>query len=714
MSQRYICGLLKHRIGVFFMLSTLSTVMSAQNKISTPAIDSLIIVLEKTRIDSNRLKLLNDLAWKELWLGIPNDDVVSKYTNEALVLAKKLNNKYQEGLALHTRGHLLKRQGKLSEAMKNFFSILKLSEEINDRDCFANQHLNIGSVYFAQGNIAKAVEYHLAAVKIWSELGDKQKIFRCYNSIAGIYLGSNFNEEAIKYFLLAREVAQELDNKPSIASTYISLGNANKNIGNYVEAKKCYFAALENMDPLANIIGDCYIGLGWVCFLEAALGKTSTPNESYSTALDYFQKALRRGQEARVRWFITEAYTGLAETYKKLDNYKKALEYTTLRYQLKDSVYRWDVYEKMQGMKTQYESEKEQIRAQARQDVFLARDSALKEKILNEQRLEQQRMLTEERLAHENQIAQQKMLAEERLAHESQIAQQKFDKSIGIERVRQEMMKAEQERNTTLILFGVGALIITTIFLIVLFRQRSEKKQAIERAEAIQKMTNLELQSLRAQLNPHFMFNSLNAIQELILKEDNDNSHLYLSRFSDLLRMLLDHANQPFIPLRKELVFLELYLSLEKLRIPNLEYSFCIEENVDPENVMIPNMMLQPYIENAIWHGLSNKKNNRALHVRIRHVSNTIIFEIEDNGVGRKKAKELKELYGKNHKSKGMELLSKRFSLLSKQYGTTIEIKITDLIVNNDEPAGTLVKLTMPYSLTEKETELIYDQNYYN
>ena len=714
MPNRYIYRLLKHRIGLFFMLYTLSTLMSAQNKISAPTIDSLIIALEKTRIDSNRLKLLNDLAWRELGLGVTNDDVVSKHANQALKLAEKLNNKYQQGLALHTVGHLLKRQGKLSEAMKTFFSILKLSEEINDKDCFANQHLNIGSVYFAQGNIAKAVEHHLAAVKIWNELGDKQKIFRSYNSIAGVYLGSNFNEEAIKYFLLAREVARELNYKPGIASTYISLGNANKNIGNYSEAKKCYFAALENLDHSANIIGDCYVGLGWVCFLEAALGKTSSPNESYSAALDYFQKALRRGQEAKVRWFITEAYTGIAETYKKLDNYKMALEYTTLRYQLKDSVYRWDVYENMQELKTQYETEKEQIRAQARQDVFFARDSALKEKILNQQQLEQQRILTEERLAHENQIAQQKILAEAKLAHETQIAQQKFDKSIAIEKSRQDTMKAEQERNTTLILFGVGGLLVTTIFLIVLFRQRSEKKQAIERAQAIQKMTNLELQSLRAQLNPHFMFNSLNAIQELILKEDNHNSHIYLSRFSDLLRMLLDNANQPFITLRKELIFLELYLSLEKLRIPNLEYSFFVDDSIDAENIMIPNMMLQPYIENAIWHGLSYKKNNRNLHVRVRRIDHTMILEIEDNGIGRKRAKELQELYRKNHKSKGMELLSKRFNLLSKQYDTTIQIKITDLAVNINEPAGTLVQLTMPYSLAEKGTEIIYDQNYHN
>jgi LytS/YehU family sensor histidine kinase len=256
--------------------------------------------------------------------------------------------------------------------------------------------------------------------------------------------------------------------------------------------------------------------------------------------------------------------------------------------------------------------------------------------------------------------------------------------------------------------------ILTSTFLLLYLRQRQLKKRALEKAEFVHKTAELELQSLRAQLNPHFMFNSLNAIQELILKEDNDNSHLYLSRFSDLLRMLLDNASLPFISIRKELVFLELYLSLENLRIPNLRYSFDVDPNINLDNIMIPNMMLQPYIENAIWHGLSYKKNDRNLKIRVHQDGACTTFEIEDNGIGRKKAAELKSLYRKGHKSKGMELLSKRFGLLSKEYGTTIRAEIFDLANDNDEATGTLVKLNIPFSLMEKEKLVVYDQNYNN
>jgi LytS/YehU family sensor histidine kinase len=237
-------------------------------------------------------------------------------------------------------------------------------------------------------------------------------------------------------------------------------------------------------------------------------------------------------------------------------------------------------------------------------------------------------------------------------------------------------------------------------------KQRTERLVASERlktekASAAHTMAELELQSLRAQLNPHFMFNSLNAIQELILKEDNDNSHLYLSRFSELLRMLLDNANQPFVTLKKEVNLLELYLSLEKLRIPDLHYTIEIGNEIDVNSVTVPNMMLQPYIENAIWHGLSHKKGEKHLNIRIKKQKENIICEVEDNGVGRKMALELKSLYRKEHRSRGMELLSKRFNLLSKEYGSDIQTNVEDLY-NNDGAIGTRVTVTVPYPLVEQ------------
>ncbi len=165
--------------------------------------------------------------------------------------------------------------------------------------------------------------------------------------------------------------------------------------------------------------------------------------------------------------------------------------------------------------------------------------------------------------------------------------------------------------------------------------------------------------------------------------------------FAKLLRMLLENAERPFIPVQRELDFLQLYLSLENLRIPDLQYSITVDPVINTEKAIIPNMILQPYIENAIWHGLSHKKSNKKLDIRITKPNGMVEYVIEDNGVGRKKAAELKSLFRKEHKSKGMELLSKRFKLLAREYGSDIRAEYTD-VMNKDEIAGTRVTIRVP------------------
>ena len=242
-----------------------------------------------------------------------------------------------------------------------------------------------------------------------------------------------------------------------------------------------------------------------------------------------------------------------------------------------------------------------------------------------------------------------------------------------------------------LIVVGIGLSIMVWI---VQRRINSIRKKEEEKTESIKRMAELELQSLRAQLNPHFMFNSLNAIQELILMEENEKSQSYLARFSKLLRMMLENADKPFIPLQREIDFLRLYLTLENLRIPDLQFSIDIHPGIDTEKTQIPNMILQPYIENAIWHGLSHKANDRRLEIRVSNENGFTKYEIEDNGVGRKRSAELKSLYRKEHKSKGMELLSKRFKLLAKEYGSEVETTITD--VAQGPTTGTIVTIKVP------------------
>ncbi|HEX2630842.1 MAG TPA: histidine kinase, partial [Chitinophagaceae bacterium] len=289
----------------------------------------------------------------------------------------------------------------------------------------------------------------------------------------------------------------------------------------------------------------------------------------------------------------------------------------------------------------------------------------------------------------------------------------RYQRELADAKFRQQVMSTQKQKQAKNYLLAALALFVILSFLIFRNYQNHRKLNRLYRISAEKQMAELQLQSLRAQLNPHFMFNSLNAIQELIVMEENERSQSYLERFAQLLRQLLDNANQPFIPLRKEISFLDHYLSLENLRLPDLKYAITIDPGVVVEKMMIPNMMLQPYIENALWHGLQHKQGMKQLQLHIGTQNDFLLFKISDNGVGRKKAEELKSIYRKEHRSKGMELLSERFSLLSKEYGQHIKTKITDL-TQNGEPAGTLVEISVPVSISEQHKKQQDDTNDHN
>jgi LytS/YehU family sensor histidine kinase len=266
-----------------------------------------------------------------------------------------------------------------------------------------------------------------------------------------------------------------------------------------------------------------------------------------------------------------------------------------------------------------------------------------------------------------------------------------------LELQNKELSAKQMQRN----IFVAGSILLFfTAFFIYRNFQNQRKINQLLKTSAEKEKIELQLQSLRSQLNPHFMFNSLNAIQELIVTEKNELSQSYLERFAQLLRNLLENANQPFISLRQELQFLELYLSLESLRIPDLDYKISVDPKLDLDNSIIPNMMLQPYVENALWHGLQHKMGHKALQLTVYKRDEALHYEIRDNGVGREKAGAFKSLYRKGHNSKGMELLSKRFSLLSQEYGRKIQVEIKDLF-ENKEAKGTAVTISVPTAMME-------------
>lgn len=213
-----------------------------------------------------------------------------------------------------------------------------------------------------------------------------------------------------------------------------------------------------------------------------------------------------------------------------------------------------------------------------------------------------------------------------------------------------------------------------------------------------QKMAEAEMQALRAQMNPHFIFNCLNSINRYIVKSDQATASLYLTRFAKLIRLILDNSNNKSVTLANELEALNLYIQMESIRFEKqFTCSVEIQEGIQPDSVYVPPLIIQPYVENAIWHGLLHKETAGHLTVKLAMPEKDILTCcIEDNGIGREKAKELKSKSVSQKKSLGMSLTESRLALLNQYNHTDAGIEIRDLYDEKGNPAGTRVTLHIP------------------
>jgi LytS/YehU family sensor histidine kinase len=217
------------------------------------------------------------------------------------------------------------------------------------------------------------------------------------------------------------------------------------------------------------------------------------------------------------------------------------------------------------------------------------------------------------------------------------------------------------------------------------------------------KTAAIEMKALRAQMNPHFIFNCLTSINRYIVKSDNKTASNYLTKFSKLIRLILDNSAVEYIPLDTEIQTLQLYIDMEALRFDHaFEYEIQTDDAVASENILIPSMLVQPYAENAIWHGLlhlpeDDKKGNGKLWIRfLKRDENVLTVEVEDNGVGRQKAKEIESKNTLKKKSYGMQISEDRIQLINKLYKYNTSVKVQDLVDKTGAASGTKVILTVP------------------
>jgi ligand-binding sensor domain-containing protein len=246
--------------------------------------------------------------------------------------------------------------------------------------------------------------------------------------------------------------------------------------------------------------------------------------------------------------------------------------------------------------------------------------------------------------------------------------------------------------NTAWFISIASLIIFGSFYIIYLLRIRNIR----QRANVDRQLAELEMKGLHAQMNPHFIFNSLNSIKEMILEDERQNASRYLSKFAQLVRTNLEQSKHTFIPVKECIDHLQQYLEMEKIRFADFAYTITLNDNIATDEILMAPMLIQPFVENAIWHGLQKKQGEKKIVIRFYRAGSHLICEIDDNGIGINESQKNKSSLRPAHHSLGIENIQERLTVLNEKYRMSCSLTIKDKSeLSGAETKGTLVILKL-------------------
>ena len=244
---------------------------------------------------------------------------------------------------------------------------------------------------------------------------------------------------------------------------------------------------------------------------------------------------------------------------------------------------------------------------------------------------------------------------------------------------------------------GLLAVLLSSV---VYYTYRRRIRDIRQRADIDKQLSQTEMKALQAQMNPHFIFNSLNSIREMILNNENKDASHYLSKFAHLIRMTLDQSSQPLVSLRNTADYLQRYMEMEQVRNSLLTYTITIDDTINIDESFIPPMLIQPIIENGLWHGVSASNKEIHINVNFKKEGELLICMVEDNGVGVNWSLKNKTINGRTHHSHGISNIKNRIKLLNEKYNLNCSVSIQDKKeIDENNSTGTLVTISLPLEI---------------
>ena len=282
--------------------------------------------------------------------------------------------------------------------------------------------------------------------------------------------------------------------------------------------------------------------------------------------------------------------------------------------------------------------------------------------------------------------------------YEIQLAINHLDSKIDLQTIRFEIEKPFWLQ--LLFLIGLGFVLLFSIYSLYKFQiGKIEKRNQLmlEKVRLEKNLNQSKLKAIKSQMNPHFFYNALNTIQSFILSNDKKQAINYLSKFSNLTRTILEMSEKEYISVAEEVKTLGLYLDIEKARFEeDFSYQIIVDVSIDAENIKIPTLLLQPYVENAAKHGLLHKQGEKKVSIHFQKEDNQLKISIDDNGIGREKSATLNAIKNKNHQSFATEAMQNRVDLLNLNQQHNITIEYIDKMNLNRQPLGTTVVFKIP------------------
>lgn len=685
--------------------------------------DSLINALPLSN-NKDKLPIYNELCQSYV---ATNLDSAKYFAKQQLALSKDMKNKEYESIAYKWLGTIDNFKGNFKQAKLYYDSALVIAKINKVQKQIGTITSNIGTIYEAIGELDSALQFYTSAYQFDSALNYKSGMNNSVPNIGNIYLKKGIYPEAIMYFKEALKLATELNDDFGLLGAYNNLGLAHYRISDYSEASEYYLKGLRitekinspyystfmlnNLGSLNNDWGNEEMALQYfqkskriseessnmqmTIYANQNIGHIFTNYKQVDSALLYLNKALADAKSINDKYILPSIYANIGTAYQTEGNFEKAKNYFHEAYNLRKNLELKDdlavslyligyneflIGNYSQAKKMALKCNRQAIDNRTKIDNYLLLASIAEKQANNQLALSYYKQYTKLKDSiFDND--KHKQIQNLQTQYETE------KKELKIKELKDKTERQQLKQQKTFLLGGLVGVILILIFTASIFIINQRKLRAEN------KTISTEQKLLRLQMNPHFIFNALAAIQNYIINNDALKAGSYLSNFAKLMRSILSNSKNEFITLDIEIDTLNKYIELQTLRFKdNFISEINIAEDIDIEELLVPPMIAQPFVENSIEHGLLKKEEKGGLiQVNYKKSQINLLIEIIDNGIGRKAADDSKNA---DHISYATQITNDRLKHLGKQFENS-KTEFVDLY-KNEKPAGTKVLISLP------------------